>query len=279
MNQASSRHSAPPRLERPSPIAFILLLAFAAFFISGFSSADIHSDRLLRGVMNLGTFFGEALPPDFARWDVIAMAMLETFQKAIVGVVFGVILSLPMALLCARNTSPHPVIRVIARNLVATLRTVPDLVWALIFVVAVGLGPLAGILAIIMDTIGFCARFFSERIEEVDPGPGQALAATGASRSGVVCGAILPEFTPSFVATSLFSVVNAVRSAVVLGLVGAGGIGVELSAAVSLFRYDQDLTVILGIILVVIGVEQVRSWIRKWLICRAGEPQRPAQAP
>lgn len=106
MNQASSRHSAPPRLERPSPIAFILLLAFAAFFISGFSSADIHSDRLLRGVMNLGTFFGEALPPEFARWDVIAMAMLETFQMAIVGVVFGVILSLPMALLCARNTSP-----------------------------------------------------------------------------------------------------------------------------------------------------------------------------
>src|SRR5690554_3337686 len=174
MNQASSRHSAPPRLERPSPIAFILLLAFAAFFISGFSSADIHSDRLLRGVMNLGTFFGEALPPDFARWDVIAMAMLETFQMAIVGVVFGVILSLPMALLCARNTSPHPVIRVIARNLVATLRTVPDLVWALIFVVAVGLGPLAGILAIIMDTIGFCARFFSERIEEVDPGQAPA---------------------------------------------------------------------------------------------------------
>ena len=76
MNDSSPRHAAPPRLERPSPIAFILLLAFAAFFISGFSSANIHSDRLLRGVMNLGTFFGEALPPDFARWDVIAMAML-----------------------------------------------------------------------------------------------------------------------------------------------------------------------------------------------------------
>ncbi|MBE0487578.1 MAG: phosphonate ABC transporter, permease protein PhnE [Halomonas sp.] len=266
MSESSSRHSAPPRLERPSPIAFILLLAFAAFFISGFSSANIHSDRLLRGVANLGTFFGEALPPDFARWDVIAMAMLETFQMAIVGVVFGVILSLPMALLCARNTSPHPIVRVIARNVVATLRTVPDLVWALIFVVAVGLGPLAGILAIVMDTIGFCARFFSERIEEVDPGPCQALAATGASRSGVVCGAILPECTPSFVATSLFSVEKAVRSAVVLGLVGAGGIGVELSAAMSLFRYDQALTVILAILVVVIGVEQVSAWIRKRVI-------------
>lgn len=266
MSESSPRQAAPSRLERPSPIAFILLLAFAAFFISGFSSADIHSDRLLRGVLNLGTFFGEAMPPNFARWDVIAIAMLETFQMAIVGVVFGVILSLPMALLCARNTSPHPVIRVIARNLVATLRTVPDLVWALIFVVAVGLGPLAGILAIIMDTIGFCARFFSERIEEVDPGPGQALAATGASRSGVVCGAIIPACTPSFVATSLFSVEKAIRSAVVLGLVGAGGIGVELSAAMNLFRYDQALTVILAILAVVIGVEQVSAWIRKRVI-------------
>ena len=100
----------------------------------------------------------------------------------------------------------------------------------------------------------------------MDPGPGQALAATGASRSGVVCGAILPECTPSFVATSLFSVEKAVRSAVVLGLVGAGGIGVELSAAMSLFRYDQALTVILAILLVVIGVEQVSAWIRKRVI-------------
>ncbi|MCE8026430.1 MULTISPECIES: phosphonate ABC transporter, permease protein PhnE [Halomonadaceae] len=266
MTVPSSRHSAPPRLERPSAIAFILLIGLAAFFLTGLQGANINPERLIRGVSNLGTFFGEAMPPNFSRWDVIATAMLETFQMAIVGVVFGVILSLPMALLCARNTSPHPVVRVISRNIVATLRTVPDLVWALIFVVAVGLGPLAGILAIIMDTIGFCARFFSERIEEVDPGPGQALAATGASRSGVICGAILPECTPSFVATSLFSVEKAVRSAVVLGLVGAGGIGVELSASMNLFRYDQALTVILAILVVVIGVEQISAWIRKRVI-------------
>lgn len=266
MTVPSSRHSAPPRLERPSAIAFILLVGLAAFFLTGLQGANISPERLIRGVSNLGTFFGEAMPPNFSRWDVIATAMLETFQMAIVGVVFGVILSLPMALLCARNTSPHPVVRVISLNIVATLRTVPDLVWALIFVVAVGLGPLAGILAIIMDTIGFCARFFSERIEEVDPGPGQALAATGASRSGVICGAILPECTPSFVATSLFSVEKAVRSAVVLGLVGAGGIGVELSASMNLFRYDQALTVILAILVVVIGVEQISAWIRKRVI-------------
>ena len=97
--------------------------------------------------------------------------MIETLNMAIVGVTFGVLLSLPFALLCSRNTSPNALVRWVSRMIVATLRTVPDLVWALIFVVAVGLGPLAGILAIIMDTIGFCARFFSERIEEIRPGP------------------------------------------------------------------------------------------------------------
>lgn len=261
-----ARSSLPPRFERPSPIAFVLIIGFLAFFISGFYGANIHPERLLRGIANLGTFLGEAFPPDPRRWDIIASAMLETFQMALVGVVFGVLLSLPMALLCARNTSPHPAIRIVALNIVATLRTVPDLIWALIFVVAVGLGPLAGILAIVMDTIGFCARFFSERIEEIDPGPGQALAATGASRSSVIAGAVLPQCTPSFVATSLFSVEKAVRSAVVLGLVGAGGIGVELSAAMNLFRYDQALSVIIAILVVVISVEQISAWIRKRVI-------------
>lgn len=258
-----ARHPLPPRWESPSVLAWLILLVFLALFISGLQGTNPSLARLGQGVLNLGEFLGEAFPPDLSRWRFIAWAMLETFQMAIVGVVFGVLLSFPVALLCARNTSPNAAVRVAARTLVATLRTIPDLVWALVFVVAVGLGPLAGILAIVMDTIGFCARFFSERIEEVDPGPGQALAATGASASGVIFGALVPACFPSFVGTSLYSVEKAVRSAVVLGLVGAGGIGVELSASMNLFRYDQALTVILVILVVVIGVEQVSGWIRR----------------
>ncbi|MCH8538811.1 MAG: ABC transporter permease subunit, partial [Alkalimonas sp.] len=147
-----------------------------------------------------------------------------------------------------------------------TLRTVPDLIWALIFVVAVGLGPLAGILAIVMDTIGFCARFFSERIEEIRPGPSEALTSTGAGRMSVIFGAIMPESMASLTATSLYSVEKAIRSAVVLGLVGAGGIGVELSTAMRMFRFDQALTIILVILVVVITCEQISSAIRKRII-------------
>ncbi|MFN3881669.1 MAG: phosphonate ABC transporter, permease protein PhnE [Nitrincola lacisaponensis] len=252
----------PKRFQPPSIFAWVVLIIFLSFFIQGISSADISFVRLVNGSQNLGQFFASAMPPSTSRLDVIAISMLETLNMAIVGVTFGVLFSLPVALLCARNTSPHVLIRVVMINVVATLRTIPDLIWALIFVVAVGLGPLAGILAIIMDTIGFCARFFAERIEEINPKPGTALKAAGASRFSVIVGAVLPECFPSFVATSLYSVEKAVRSAVVLGLVGAGGIGVELTSAMNLFRYKEAFTIILVILIVVILVEQVSKAVR-----------------
>lgn len=266
MQPSSRAVSPPPRFETPSVFTWVVLVAFLAFFIQGLTSAGVTADRLVRGFGNLGTFLAMAFPPATGRLDVVASAMLETLNMAIVGVAFGVVLSVPMALLCARNTAPNALVRIAARNVVATLRTIPELIWALVFVVAVGLGPLAGILAIVMDTIGFCARFFSERIEEVDPRPGTALAATGASRGSVVACAIMPECFPSFVATSLFAVEKAVRSAVVLGLVGAGGIGVELTSAMNLFRYNEALTIILVVLVVVIAVEQVASAIRRRVI-------------
>lgn len=257
---------APPRWRSPGVFAWVVIVSFAAFFIQGFFSADISGDRLAQGIGNLGSFFAQAWPPHTGRLTPILWAMLETLNMAIVGVTFGVILSVPFALLCSSNTSPHWLVRWVSRMVVATLRTVPDLVWALIFVVAVGLGPLAGILAIIMDTIGFCARFFSERIEEIRPGPSEALSSTGAGRLSVIFGAIIPESMASLTATSLYSVEKAIRSAVVLGLVGAGGIGVELSTSMRMFRFDQALTIILVILVVVIAVEQVSSAIRKRII-------------
>lgn len=260
------RVSPPQRFSSPSVFIWVVIITFAAFFIQGIASADVTTSRLWQGVNNLGVFFSQALPPHTGRFWPIMRAMLETLNMAIVGVTFGVLLSLPMALLCSRNTTPNALVRWSSRMIVATLRTVPDLVWALIFVVAVGLGPLAGILAIIMDTIGFCARFFSERMEEISPGPSEALSSTGAGRLSVIFGAIIPESMASMTATSLYSVEKAIRSAVVLGLVGAGGIGVELSTSMRMFRYDQALTIILIILVFVIAVEQASSAIRKRII-------------
>ncbi|MDA0720450.1 MAG: phosphonate ABC transporter, permease protein PhnE, partial [Proteobacteria bacterium] len=249
----SDHSQLPPRFRAPSALTWVVVVGFAAFFIQGVIASDISFDRLMRGANNLVRFVGQAVPPDFTRMPNIADAMLETMNIAIVGVTFGCLFSIPLAILAARNTAPTMLVRTIARFVISVARTIPDLIWALIFVVTVGLGPLAGILAIIMDTIGFAARFYSERFEEVQKGPAEALTATGAGRLSVIFGAILPESFASITATSLFSVEKAIRSAVTLGLVGAGGIGVELSTAMRLFRYDQAAAIILVILVVVIG--------------------------
>ena len=262
----SDHSQLPPRFRAPSALTWVVVVGFAAFFIQGVIASDISFDRLMRGANNLVRFVGQAVPPDFTRMPNIADAMLETMNIAIVGVTFGCLFSIPLAILAARNTAPTMLVRTIARFVISVARTIPDLIWALIFVVTVGLGPLAGILAIIMDTIGFAARFYSERFEEVQKGPAEALTATGAGRLSVIFGAILPESFASITATSLFSVEKAIRSAVTLGLVGAGGIGVELSTAMRLFRYDQAAAIILVILVVVIGFEQLSSMISKRII-------------
>ncbi|WNF37395.1 phosphonate ABC transporter, permease protein PhnE [Bacillaceae bacterium IKA-2] len=256
----------PPRLERPSLFTWIILLIFIGFIISGLQNADITVERLSRGILNIGGFLDKAFPPDTARVIPLLSRIRETFEMALIGTFVGVMLSIPIALLASRNTSPYFIVRSFTKGIVTTLRTIPDLIWALIFVISVGLGPLAGILTIIVDTIGFCGRFFSERIEEVDAGPPRALESTGASRLGVIFGSIIPICLPSFVGTSLFAVEKAVRSAVILGLVGAGGIGIELSTSMSLRRFDEALMIIILILVIVLVVEQVSSVIRKKFI-------------
>ncbi|PYZ92439.1 phosphonate ABC transporter, permease protein PhnE [Salipaludibacillus keqinensis] len=256
----------PARFQRPSITTIIGLTAFVTLFILGVTHAQLSFDRIFSGITNMLRFLSSAFPPDPSRITAISNAMYETFQIALVGTAIGVVLSVPIALLASTNTSPHFSIRVITRGIVSTLRTIPDLIWALIFVISVGLGPLAGILTIIVDTIGFCARFFSERIEEIQKGPSQALESTGATKIGVISGSIIPLGFPSFVATSLFAVEKSIRSAVVLGLVGAGGIGVELSTSFTLRRYDEALMIVILILVVVIIVEQISSAIRKKVI-------------
>lgn len=253
----------PGRWKRPSPFAFIVWVIFLGFFIHGLTTSDMRLDRLAGSLPNLVSFLSQALPPDLGRLSAVAVATVETFEIALVGTVFGALLSLPLALLAAANTSPHSSVYYATRGFISFLRAIPDLVWGLIFVVVVGLGPIAGIFAITVDTMGFCGRFFAERIEEVEPGPIKALQATGASVYGVIAGAIVPAAFPSFVATTMFALELATRSAVVLGLVGAEGIGVELSTSMQLLRYDEALTIILVIFAVVIAVERLASAIRR----------------
>lgn len=256
----------PTRWQRPSPFLFVLGIILLGVFLHGMSISGLTPERMIRGVSRLYEFLSDAFPPDLTRLPSILQATLETFEMALVGTVIGALLSLPLALLAAKNTTPHALVYAVTRTFIGLLRAIPDLIWGLIFIVVVGLGPGPGILAITVDVMGFCGRFFAERIEEIEPGTVEALRVLGASQAGVVVGAILPETLASFVASTLFSLESSVRSAVVLGLVGAGGIGVELATSMQLLRYDEALTIILVIFLVVVIVERVSSAIRRRLI-------------
>ena len=256
----------PDRFMRPGALAFTAWVAVIAFVIWSFMNTGLSAEHLVDGLPGIIRIVSQMFPPDLTRIEPILWSLGITFQMAVAGTVLGLILSLPIAILAANGLSPHPVVRAAARGFVGFLRTVPDLVWALIFVVAVGLGPPAGVLTIMVDTIGYAGRFFAEAMEETDKGPQEALQTIGATRTGVIMSAVIPNATPSFIATSLYCLEKATRASVVLGLVGAGGIGVELKVAFDLFEYQTAATIILAIFLLVIAVEQFSVFLRKRIL-------------
>lgn len=256
----------PTRFTRPTPLAFALYVAAGALVLWSLQTSDISLSRFIDGLPQMARLLGEMMPPATDRLDSVVKTLLDTFRMAIVGTLFGVILSLPLAICAARGLSPGRPVYYAARAMITFFRTVPDLIWAIFFVVTVGLGPFAGILALTVDTMGFCGRFFAEAMEEVDAGPQEALRAAGASGAGVIAGAVVPSAMPSMVASSLYALEQATRSSVVLGLVGAGGIGIELKAAIDMFEYDQAATIIIAIFLLVALVERVSSALRARII-------------
>ena len=184
-------------------------------------------------------------PPNFSRIFPLLESILETLQIAFVGTFVGILGGFSLAIFAAKELSPIPKLYKISRGLIAFFRTIPDLIWAIFFV-----------------TIGFSGRFFAEAMEEIEKKPQKALEAIGISKIAIIFCAVLPEVLPSFINTSLFSLEKAVRSSVVLGLVGAGGIGIELKVAMEMFNYDQASTILILIFILVIIVEQLSVNIR-----------------
>lgn len=262
----AGRLSLPARFERPGMLTFLAYLLALAFLVLALEGSQFSLAGILEGLPHMVDLLGRMVPPDVSRIGPILRALLETFQMALVGTLLGVILSLPLAIWATRRLSPHPVVYYAARGLISWFRTVPDLVWALFFVVTVGLGPFAGTLALMVDTMGFCGKFFAEAMEETEAGPQEALTALGAKRSGIICAAVIPAAMPSFINSALFSLEKATRSSVVLGLVGAGGIGIELKVAMDLFEYPTAATIIVCIFILVLVVERLSSHLRRRVI-------------
>lgn len=241
-----------------------LALLTAAFVWSLLALGALDAGRLGRGLGNLATFLGDLTPPDTGGDLVptLAGALLETVQIAYVGTVLGAALALPLAVLAARPLGPPGVAHAV-RGLLAVVRTVPSLLWALLFVVMVGLGPLAGMLGIAFYTLGYLGKLFYEALEGVDPEVVEALRATGASRAQLARHAVLPEAANAVIGQTLFVFEYNVRASSILGFVGAGGIGFYLLRYLQLFEYPKLATALLLLLLAVLLIEAGSNALRR----------------
>jgi len=196
----------------------------------------------------------------------ILFAIIETVQMAIIGTSLAIVISIPFALLAARNISPHPWVYQVSRMLLNWNRAIPDIIFALIFVAAVGLGPFGGVLALAIGSIGFMGKVYAEAIEAIDPQQVKAIQATGANRVQTIFYAVFPQAMPMVTSYSLLLFESNVRSATILGLVGAGGVGFTITKYMSLFQYDKLLGALIFIVLMVTIVDRVSAWLRGKLI-------------
>jgi phosphonate transport system permease protein len=240
-------------------IAVLLLLILAQAMVV----VQARPQDLVTGVHGMADIISRAMPPDFSSFQQQLMPALETVDIAIFGTFFAVFFALPLALLAAHNTSPSRVTYHLARSVIAICRAVPDLVWALIFVTAVGLGPFAGALALTIHSIGMLGRLLAEVIEDMDMGPMDALSSTGAGRLQVFSHAVIPSVLPSLMGIALYRLDDNIRSSVVLGFVGAGGIGFQLLSAMNLFDYPTVSLLLIMTFVIVIAAERMSAALRK----------------
>ena len=260
--------SAPQLPTRDWPGALVLALrlaavmAFVAIVVQAAIVVRARPQDLITGARGMADIIGRAMPPDFARINVIWWPVLETVDIAIFGTLGGVALAVPLAILAAANVTPSRALYFAARGAIGFARSVPDLVWALLFVTAVGLGPFPGALALSVHSVGMLGRLFAETIEHMDMAPIDALTLTSARRMQVFSHGVIPSVLPSLTGITLYRFDENIRSSLVLGFVGAGGIGFELLSAMSLFQYRLVSLYLIVTFVLVIAAERMSALIR-----------------
>jgi phosphonate transport system permease protein len=244
---------------------FVLLFAVGILLFTG-NRMELSITNLVEGIPHIFHLLSRMFPPDISYLPRLVDPMLETLEIALWGTTGAVILALPLSFFAARNLTPHPVAYAIARGILNTQRGVSEMVFALIFVAAVGLGAFPGVLALAVHSSGQLGKFFAEAMENVEPGPLEALQATGATKLQTIAFAVWPQVLPELVTYTLYRWEVDVRAAFVLGIVGAGGLGFELIMAMRLFKYQETLAILLLLIVVVMIIDRVSAQIRARII-------------
>ena len=263
-----------------TPSYFLKIASVSAWLVSvwwAWNRLDMSVLSFFEDLQNVVNLFKRMYPPDFAEMDRIISLTLETLWIALLGTFGAVLLSYPLAIGAASNTTKHPIIRFVCRSIITLSRAVPELILAAIFVVAYGTGPFPGILALALHSIGMIGRLFSDAIEGANEVSGEAVTSVGATRRQRIRSAIMPQALPSFIATALFRLEINIRGSAVLGLVGAGGIGVLISESLETIQYKPALAAVIVVFVVILVVELVSTSIRQSLIGKEATQQQNKQ--
>jgi len=238
----------------------------AALLIYSIGDVDLANiANVGRNAENVRNFAAELLRPDFSDWRQFVGQMWLTIQIALWGTFLAVFLAVPLGLAAARNIAPTWVVTPV-RWVMNLLRSIPDLVMALLFIVAVGLGPLAGVLAITLNTAGVLAKLFSEAVESIDKGPVEGVRATGASSLHEIVWGVIPQVAPLWTSFALYRFESNSRSATVLGLIGAGGIGQVLFDRMNGFDYNAVSAIVIIVVVAVTLIDMLSQAMRKRLL-------------
>ena len=251
-----------------------LLAAVAGLALVGLAcgyAGVLDPGRYADALRTILTLAADAMPPDFSRWQYWGRPLLETLSMSIAGTALGLAAAVPLGALAARTITP-PWIGVPVRLLLNTSRSIPTLVWGILFVAAVGFGPLPGVLALACHSTGMLGKFCAEILEHVDPAPGDALRSQGVSSLGVLRFSVWPQILPRLIDVAVYRWEHNLRAATTLGVVGAGGLGLEIVTAFHLFEYKEAAALILVLLGLVTLISMAGAFVRGRLI----QPERPA---
>lgn len=248
-----------------TPMRIVWLLVEIAILIYAGQKSDLSLIELAQGGGNMAEYISRYFPPDFTDWKFYLSDILETIGMGIWGTLVAAIVAVPLAVLAAENVAPLWIV-FITRRFLDAMRAINEVVFALIFVVAVGLGPFAGVLALFVHTAGTLGKLFSEAIEAIDPGPVEGIRSTGASKLQEIIFGVIPQVIPLWTSFTLYRFEANVRAASVLGIVGAGGIGVSLYQSFRAFKYGKVSAILIILILAVGLIDTASSKIRQRLI-------------
>jgi phosphonate transport system permease protein len=266
MTTLSPTHAAILRSERryyqsrAIPVGAGLAVVLLCLWYAGFFNLEGY----IHGVPNLWRILlAEGIPPDFRRYAEWGKPLLDTLVMSIAGTAIAVFLSFGLAFLAARNTSPHPVIYLLTRGLLNVLRAIPELVLGIIFVMTVKLGLLPGVWALGLHSVGMVGKFFAEAVEHVDGAALEAIAATGATRLQVLWHGVLPQVWPRMADVAFYRWEYNFRASTVMGMLGCGGIGLEIVTSLSLMQYQQLSALLLVMLACVTAVDALSNLLRR----------------